>query len=52
MTYQKITILNEFINEEHKKLYYDNLYRILGINDINLINKLINGWNHTNRQYR
>jgi hypothetical protein len=34
-------MLNEFTNEEHKKLYYDNLYRILGINDLNLINKLI-----------
>jgi hypothetical protein len=41
MTYQKISILNEFTNEEHKNLYYDNLYRILGINDLNLINKLI-----------
>jgi hypothetical protein len=41
MTYQKINILNEFTDETHKKLYYDNLYRILGINDLNLINKLI-----------
>ena len=41
MTYQKIYILNEFINEEHKNLYYDNLYRILGINDLNLINKIL-----------
>jgi len=41
MTYQKINILNEFTNENHKKLYYDNLYRILGITDLNLINRLI-----------
>jgi hypothetical protein len=41
MTYQKINILNEFTNEEHKNLYYDNLYRILGINDIQLINKIL-----------
>ena len=41
MTYQKINILNEFISNEHKKLYYDNLYRILGINDLNLINKIL-----------
>jgi hypothetical protein len=41
MTYQKISILNEFNDETHKKLYYDNLYRILGITDIQLINKLI-----------
>lgn len=41
MTYQKINILNEFTDEFHKKLYYDNLYRILGINDIQLINKLL-----------
>jgi len=40
MTYQKINILNEFTDETHKKLYYDNLYRILGINDLNLINRL------------
>jgi hypothetical protein len=41
MTYQKIYMLNEFTNENHKQLYYDNLYRILGITDLNLINKLI-----------
>jgi len=41
MTYQKISILNEFISNEHKNLYYDNLYRILGINDLNLINKIL-----------
>jgi len=41
MTYQKIIIINEFTDEKHKKLYYDNLYRILGINDLNLINKLL-----------
>ena len=41
MTYQKISILNEFTDETHKKLYHDNLYRILGITDIQLINKLI-----------
>jgi len=41
MTYQQIYILNQFTNEEHKKLYYDNLYRILGINDIQLINKIL-----------
>ena len=41
MTYQKICILNKFKNEEHKYLYYNNLYRILGINDLNLINRLI-----------
>lgn len=40
MTYQKINILNEFISTEHKNLYYDNLYRILGINDMQLINRL------------
>lgn len=41
MTYQKIYILNRFTDEEHKKLYYDNLYRILGINDMQLINKIL-----------
>ena len=41
MTYQKIILINEFTNEEHKKLYYDNLYRIFGITDLSLINKLI-----------
>ena len=41
MTYQKINILNELTNANHKKLYYDNLYRILGINDIQLINKIL-----------
>jgi hypothetical protein len=37
----KITILNDFINIEHEKLYYENLYRIFGSNDLKLINKLI-----------
>jgi len=41
MTYQKIILIDVFTNEEHKKLYYDNLYRILGINDLNLINKIL-----------
>ncbi len=41
MTYQQINILNEFTDKFHKKLYYDNLYRILGINDIQLINKIL-----------
>jgi hypothetical protein len=36
-----IYILTEFNNEAHKKLYYDNLVRILGINDIQLINKIL-----------
>ena len=37
-----ISILNEFNDEEHKKLYYDNLCRILGINDTQLINTILN----------
>jgi hypothetical protein len=41
MTYQKINILNKFINQEHKILYYNNLFNILGSNDLNLINKLL-----------
>ena len=41
MTYQKINLLNEFTDECHKKLYLENLYRILGSNDIQLINKIL-----------
>ena len=41
MTYQKINILNEFISEEHKNLYYNNLFNIFGIADIAMITKLI-----------
>ena len=42
MTYsQKINILNEFTDESHKKLYYNNLFNIFGCNDLNLIKKLI-----------
>ena len=42
MTYQNTNILTEFNNEEHKKLYYENLYSIFGINDIELIKKILN----------
>jgi hypothetical protein len=42
MTYSnKIILIKEFNDDEHKQLYYDNLYRILGITDLSLINKLI-----------
>lgn len=42
MTYSnEIILINEFNDDMHKQLYYDNLYRILGINDMQLINRLI-----------
>jgi hypothetical protein len=42
MTYSnEIILIKEFNDDKHKQLYYDNLYRILGINDLSLINKLI-----------
>jgi len=42
MTYQNTKLLTEFTNEEHKKLYYENLYSIFGINDIEIIKKILN----------
>jgi hypothetical protein len=41
MTYQNIQLLNEFTDDEHKQIYYDNIMRILGVNDLILINKLL-----------
>jgi len=41
MTYQKLSILKQFNNEYHKKIYFDNIMRILGITDVNLINKIL-----------
>lgn len=37
MTYTQFKLLDKFISNEHKNLYYKNIITIIGNNDLNLI---------------